>query len=149
MSHSSDPGINVPLDLMLSSLVQAKTGTGKTTAFLLPALQTTLHQSVPQSQVSVLIMSPTRELAVQIATEAQGLVSKLKRPFEIHTAFGGTARASALNRFKNGKPTVLVATPGRLIDYMSEPGFQQRFKNLRTLILDEADRMLDQGSRSP
>ena len=126
-------------------MVQAKTGTGKTAAFLLPALQNMLKQSAPQGQVSILILSPTRELALQIAAEAEGLVSKFARPIEVHTAFGGTARATALNKFKHGKPTILVATPGRLIDYMSEPEFQSRFRNLKTLILDEADRMLDQG----
>ena len=74
------------------SLVQAKTGTGKTTAFLLPAIQNSLHQPSPRKgQVAILVLSPTRELALQIAAEAERLVSRLMRPFQVHTAFGGTA----------------------------------------------------------
>jgi ATP-dependent RNA helicase MSS116, mitochondrial len=57
----------------------------------------------------------------------------------------GSARASALSKFMNGSPSVLVATPGRLKDYLSEEDIQARFENLRTLILDEADTMLEQG----
>lgn len=56
-------------------------------------------------------MSPTRELALQIAAEAERLVKKLKRPIEVHTAFGGTAKASSLTAFKRGDPKILVATP--------------------------------------
>lgn len=58
-------------------------GTGKTTAFLLPAIQNTLTESPRKGQVSILIMSPTRELALQIAAEASRLVSKLARPLEV------------------------------------------------------------------
>lgn len=90
-------------------------------------------------------MSPTRELALQIAAEASHLVVKVKRPVEIHTAFGGTARASNLNRFMAGDPKILIATPGRLKDYLSERETRQRFNSLQTLILDEADVMLEAG----
>ena len=90
-------------------------------------------------------MSPTRELALQIAAEAERLVAKLKRPLEVHTAFGGTAKNSALAKFINGDPKILVATPGRLNDYLSELDVRKRFTGMKTLILDEADRMLDQG----
>jgi len=90
-------------------------------------------------------MSPTRELALQIAAEASQLVSRLKRPIEIHTAFGGMPKATALNKFRRGDPKILVATPGRLNDYLSEDDVRDRFKGMKTLILDEADRMLDQG----
>lgn len=57
----------------------------------------------------------------------------------------GSARASALSRFMNGSPSVLVATPGRLKDYLSENPTQAKFNNLRTVILDEADTMLEKG----
>ena len=57
----------------------------------------------------------------------------------------GSARASALSRFMNGSPSILVATPGRLKDYLSEESTQAKFENLRTVILDEADTMLEQG----
>lgn len=94
-------------------------------------------------------MSPTRELALQIAAEAKLLVSRLQPSFEVHTAFGGTAKASNLNNFKMGNPKILIATPGRLNDYLSEADVAPKFKSIRTLILDEADRMLDQGTFAP
>ena len=76
--------------LRTDCVVQAKTGTGKTTAFLLPALQclTTSHQ-VPKGQVGVLIISPTRELAMQIAKECDQLTKYLRPAVECHTAYGG------------------------------------------------------------
>lgn len=127
-------------------LVQAKTGTGKTIAFLLPALHSLLSsKALQRGQVGILIVSPTRELALQIAKECDQLTAKLPTRIECHTAFGGTARASNLNKFMNGNPTVLVATPGRLNDYLSEEHMSDKFADLRTLILDEADTMLGQG----
>lgn len=125
--------------------MQAKTGTGKTTAFLLPAIQNTIIEAPSRGQVAILILSPTRELALQIAAEASRLVSRLRTPLQIHTAFGGTAKASNLNNFRNGDPKILVATPGRLNDYLSESDVRARFHGMKTLILDEADRMLDAG----
>ncbi|KAF6240336.1 hypothetical protein HO173_001947 [Letharia columbiana] len=126
-------------------LVQAKTGTGKTTAFLLPAIQNTIIEAPRRGQVAVLILSPTRELALQIAAEASRLVSRLRMPLQVHTAFGGTAKASNLSKFRNGDPKILVATPGRLNDYLSESDVRAKFDGMKTLILDEADRMLDAG----
>jgi hypothetical protein len=127
------------------SLVQAKTGTGKTTAFLLPAIQSLLQNSPPLGEVSMLVLSPTRELALQIAAEATRLVSKMRRPVEVHTAFGGSKRATNQNKFMNGDPKILVATPGRLNDYLRELPTQRKFISLQTLILDEADAMLEAG----
>ncbi|TKA65170.1 hypothetical protein B0A49_04835 [Cryomyces minteri] len=127
-------------------LVQAKTGTGKTIAFLLPALQSLLTgPRLPSGQVGILVMSPTRELALQIAKECDQLTPLLPQRVECHTAFGGTQRATNLNRFMTGSPTVLVATPGRLGDYLGEPKVRAKFSDMRTLILDEADTMLEQG----
>ncbi|KAI9724547.1 MAG: hypothetical protein M1812_000615 [Candelaria pacifica] len=127
-------------------LVQAKTGTGKTTAFLLPALQSLLgSNNLPKGQVGVLILSPTRELALQIAKECDQLTSQLPRRIECHTAFGGTARSSNLNKFMAGSPSILVATPGRLKDYLSDKKVVGKFQHVQTVILDEADTMLEQG----
>ncbi|KAK3403376.1 P-loop containing nucleoside triphosphate hydrolase protein [Sordaria brevicollis] len=127
-------------------LVQAKTGTGKTIAFLLPALHTLLNaKNLDRSQVSLLIMAPTRELAQQIADECEKLVSQCNPRFECHLAVGGNAKASALNKFLKGKPTILVATPGRLNDYLSDERVRSKFEGLRCLVLDEADCMLDAG----
>ena len=146
-------------------LVQAKTGTGKTVAFLLPALHSLLTAPPsPKGHVGILILSPTRELALQIAKECDQLTSQLRNPLECHTAFGGktaflfwiqepaidvtnvgTARASNLNKFLNGAPRILVATPGRLKDYLSESRTASKLQNMQTLILDEADTMLEKG----
>lgn len=128
-------------------LVQAKTGTGKTVAFLLPTLHSLLNSPSPppRGQVAILIISPTRELALQIAKECDQLTSQLAQPLECHTAFGGTSRASSLSRFMKGSPSVLVATPGRLKDYLSEAPVARKLQNIRALILDEADTMLESG----
>ncbi|RMY73695.1 hypothetical protein D0863_03700 [Hortaea werneckii] len=127
-------------------LVQAKTGTGKTIAFLLPSLHSLLHQqTLPAGQVGILVVSPTRELALQIAQECDKLTSQLPRRLECHTAFGGTKKEQHLKTFLNGRPTVLVATPGRLNDYLSDEYVADKFRNVRTVILDEADTMLEAG----
>ena len=127
-------------------LVQAKTGTGKTIAFLLPALQSLLTgPPLRKGQVAILILSPTRELASQIAKECDRVTAKLPRRVECHTAFGGTAKASSLSKFMSGSPAVLVATPGRLKDILSEKRVQDKFRDMRTFVLDEADTMLEQG----
>jgi ATP-dependent RNA helicase MSS116 len=127
-------------------LVQAKTGTGKTTAFLLPILSSLISSRLlPRGQVSALILSPTRELALQIAAECTHLTQFMTPKPEVHTAFGGTARAKNLKAFLGGNPTILVATPGRLKDYLSEDETRRRFGHVRTVVLDEADTMLEQG----
>ncbi|KAL4788157.1 P-loop containing nucleoside triphosphate hydrolase protein [Aspergillus varians] len=127
-------------------LVQAKTGTGKTLAFLLPALHYLLQgNSPPRGQVAILIITPTRELAQQIAKSCDQLTSQLAKPLECHIAVGGTARAAAHSRFMKGLPSILVATPGRLKDYLSEPATAEKMSNIQTLVLDEADRMLEAG----
>jgi ATP-dependent RNA helicase MSS116 len=128
-------------------LVQAKTGTGKTVAFLLPALHCLIqgHNQVRRGQVAILIITPTRELAQQIAKSCDELTSQLSRPLECHIAVGGTARASAHSRFMNGDPSILVATPGRLKDYLSESETAEKLKDIQTLVLDEADTMLEAG----
>lgn len=128
-------------------LVQAKTGTGKTLAFLLPSLHCLLEArpAPPRGQVAILIITPTRELAQQIAKSCDQLTSQLAQPLECHIAVGGTARASAHSRFINGAPSVLVATPGRLKDYLSDEYTAEKLSNIQTLVLDEADTMLESG----
>lgn len=127
-------------------LVQAKTGTGKTIAFLLPALQSLLTQpSLPRGQVAILILSPTRELALQIAKECDSVTTQLQPRLECHTAYGGTSKDRDLKKFCDGNPKIVVATPGRLNDYLSDDFIAEKFTNLRTLVLDEADQMLEVG----
>src|SRR5882757_6570337 len=121
----------------------AQTGTGKTAAFAIPILQL-LHQDKTQErgprQIKVLVLTPTRELAIQIdeSFEAYGKFTGLT-----HTViFGGVSQLNQTNILRRGVD-ILVATPGRLLDLISQ-GFID-LKYLKIFVLDEADRMLDMG----
>ncbi|KAM4063639.1 DEAD/DEAH box helicase [Hirsutella rhossiliensis] len=128
----------------IDCLVQAKTGTGKTLAFLLPALQTIISQNRGRDAgISLLVISPTRELAMQIAQEATNLLQRLPR-YRVRIAIGGTNKDKEEKQILGGCD-VLIATPGRLIDHMSNPNILYAFRHLETLVLDEADRLLDMG----
>src|SRR3954469_11307111 len=121
----------------------AQTGTGKTAAFAIPILQL-LHQDELYKKgpmgIKTLILTPTRELAIQIGESfaAYGKLLRIK-----HTViFGGVSQKSQTDALRAGVD-VLIATPGRLLDLMD-----QRFVNLQQIkifVLDEADRMLDMG----
>jgi ATP-dependent RNA helicase RhlE len=119
----------------------AQTGTGKTAAFLLPIIQRLLAGPPPDPPSSrVLVLAPTRELAVQIEEEFQGLA--YHTPLTAVAVYGGVA-AGAQERGLRAPVDVVVATPGRLLDHMgSTAGL---FGGLEVLVLDEADRMLDMG----
>lgn len=131
------------------SLVQANPGTGKTIAFLLPAIQNLLQHSPRRGQVSVLILTPTRDMGSQIELKAARLVSKFKRPLEVHQAFGGTPVAPSHEKFMAGDPKILVATPSRLAEYLADPATRKKFDDMQTLILDEPDLMLEIGRDWP
>lgn len=131
----------IPLVLQRKDLLGcAQTGTGKTAAFAIPILQI-LHEQKPMAPgIKVLILTPTRELAIQIGEsfEAYGKHTGIR-----HTViFGGVSQLHQTNALKKGVD-VLVATPGRLLDLMSQ-GFI-RLDKLQIFVLDEADRMLDMG----
>jgi ATP-dependent RNA helicase RhlE len=113
----------------------AQTGTGKTLAFAIPTLQ-----QISARGKQALILLPTRELAVQVEETFQ----KVAKPLGIRTALviGGASKGPQLRNLKNN-PHIIVATPGRLIDYMQ--GRKVSLKNIGVLVLDEADRMLDMG----
>ncbi|EXJ83951.1 hypothetical protein A1O3_04618 [Capronia epimyces CBS 606.96] len=122
-------------------LAQAKTGTGKTLAFLLPAVDTILKNRT--SRLSALIICPTRELALQIAAEAKKLLQRFPQ-CKVACSIGGTNKNTEARAIFNGCD-ILVATPGRLLDHLGEEGVQHQLGSLQTLILDEADRMVDMG----
>ncbi|KAL2107859.1 hypothetical protein VUR80DRAFT_4670 [Thermomyces stellatus] len=125
-------------------LVQAKTGTGKTLAFLLPALQTMITKARPaDAGVSLLVITPTRELALQISAEATKLLQRVPR-HRVRVAIGGTNREREERQILGGCE-ILVATPGRLLDHMSNEEVTYMLRGLDTLVLDEADRLLDMG----
>jgi ATP-dependent RNA helicase MSS116 len=100
-------------------LVKAKTGTGKTLAFLIPALERL--SAIPPAQrrgnVSALVLSPTRELAQQIADEGARLL-KFHSDFRIQVMYGGTNVNRDIKEFTQRTPDILVATPGRLNDHL-------------------------------
>lgn len=132
------------LQKRIDILAQAKTGTGKTIAFLLPAIQNLLNkQRAGKTGVSLLVISPTRELAMQIAKEATALLQRLPQ-YKVSFAIGGTNKDRE-ERGILGGCDILIATPGRLYDHLSNPAIVDAFKNLDTLVLDEADRLLDMG----
>ena len=124
-------------DLMAS----AQTGTGKTAAFVLPALQQLLKPSAKRGNgPRVLVLTPTRELAMQVNDNIR-LFSKFVR-FTNGTVVGGMPYPPQMKMLRNPLD-LLVATPGRLLDHM-ESG-RVDFSRLEVLVLDEADRMLDMG----
>ena len=137
------------------SLAQAKTGTGKTLAFLLPTLQNILndpgvdvskvgrYSRTAPSEIRALIISPTRELAEQIAVEAKKVA--FGTGLIVQTAVGGTQKRSGLMKIQREGCHLLIGTPGRLKDILSDPWTGVSAPKLNTLILDEADRLLDQG----
>lgn len=124
----------------------AQTGTGKTAAFILPALNKLITPSAGKSKgPRVLILVPTRELAMQVATEAVKY-SKYLSKVKTVCIYGG-APYPIQNRELSRPHEILVATPGRLIDHLEQGRID--FSRLELLILDEADRMLDMGFIDP
>lgn len=124
----------------------AQTGTGKTAAFLLPALnRLTVPSKVRAAGPRVLILVPTRELAMQVATQSIKYSKHLPRTKTV-CIYGGTPYPIQ-NRELSRPYEILVATPGRLIDHMERGRIS--FDRLEMLILDEADRMLDMGFIEP
>ena len=136
--------LHLLLSKRIDCLAQAKTGTGKTIAFLLPAIQTLINKNRrPGSGISLLVISPTRELAMQIAKEANALLKRLPQ-YKVSFAIGGTNKNSEEKQILGGCD-ILIATPGRLYDHLSSQRVKDTFQNLDTLVLDEADRLLDMG----
>jgi ATP-dependent RNA helicase RhlE len=119
-------------------IATAQTGTGKTGAFLLPILHQLLD--LPRGTTRALVITPTRELAQQIDDVFLGLA--YHTPLRTGLLLGGTPMGPQQKALRAGVD-VLIATPGRLLDHMQQN--QSRFDQLHTLVLDEADRMLDMG----
>ena len=128
-------------------LARAKTGSGKTVGFTLPSIELLMKQKqkVQSGDISVLIVSPTRELASQIHVEASQLLTF--HEFKAQVVFGGTNIGTDKKRLQQNRCDFLVATPGRLIDHLENEGLQNRLRNLKVLVLDEADQLLEMGFR--
>ena len=119
-------------------LAKAPTGTGKTFAFGIPMIE---HIDAESNDLQGLILAPTRELAIQICDELRSLLAYYKN-IRVAVLYGGQSidvQMKALKRF----PQIVVATPGRLTDHYNRHSV--RFDKIQTVVLDEADRMLDMG----
>ncbi|MBW8863548.1 MAG: DEAD/DEAH box helicase [Verrucomicrobia bacterium] len=118
----------------------AQTGTGKTAAFTLPILTRLAALPLGQRRTKVLIIAPTRELVVQIEENVKAYAKHL--PLTVATVFGGVGEQPQIRALRSGTD-VVIACPGRLIDLMGQRCAD--FSQLKFLVLDEADRMLDMG----
>ncbi|KIL56774.1 hypothetical protein M378DRAFT_113290 [Amanita muscaria Koide BX008] len=153
-------------------LVKAKTGTGKTLAFLVPAIESRLRaisqhvkkslsdgglisdkileskakRSFAMNRVGALIISPTRELGTQIANEALRLLT-YHGALDVQLLVGGESRRKQVRDWSRRRKDIVVATPGRLRDLLNEKEFADAFAHTQLLILDEADSLLDMGFR--
>ena len=122
-------------------MAAAQTGTGKTAGFTLPLLEVLSRgQATKGNQVRALILTPTRELAAQVAESVEQYSTHL--PIRSTVVFGGVKINPQISRLRQGCD-ILVATPGRLLDLYQQGAV--RFNHLEVLVLDEADRMLDMG----
>jgi len=119
-------------------LACAQTGSGKTAAFLLPILSRLIDK--PRRTTRALILTPTRELAAQIAEDLNALA--VHTPLSGAAVYGGVGMGPQEHAFRSGVD-VIIATPGRLLDHFRAP--YARLTGLEYLVLDEADRMLDMG----
>jgi len=146
----ADKGYDTPSPIQLQAipavlagrdvLAGAQTGTGKTAGFILPILQRLSERAAGDRAPRVLVLTPTRELAAQVAQSARDYGKYL--PVRITQVFGGVSINPQISALRSGCD-ILVATPGRLLDLA-----QQRAADLskvEVLVLDEADRMLDMG----
>ncbi|AUD02720.1 DEAD/DEAH box helicase [Spirosoma pollinicola] len=119
---------------------QAQTGTGKTAAFGIPALDLI---DIQDRSVQTLILCPTRELALQVAEEIKKL-AKYKRGVRIEAIYGGDSIERQIRSLKSGVH-IVIGTPGRVMDHMERNTL--KLNNVKMMILDEADEMLDMGFR--
>lgn len=145
-----DSGINTPTPIQEQSIpiikegkdiiAEAATGTGKTFAFLLPIFE---NISLNSNEVQVLILTPTRELAIQITNEANNL--KIAKNINILSAYGGKDISSQIKKLNNNI-NLVVATPGRLLDHLKRETIN--LSKIKMFVLDEADQMLFMGFKN-
>ncbi len=119
-------------------IAKAPTGTGKTFAFGIPMIE---HVDANDESVQGLILAPTRELAIQIGDELRGLLTYYQG-IRVAVLYGGAGIGPQIKQLER-KPQIVVATPGRLMDHYNRKTI--RLDKIQTVVLDEADRMLDMG----
>jgi len=132
------PAVLAGRDLMAA----AQTGTGKTAGFALPVLQRLAleGEKVASNSIRALVLVPTRELAEQVHNNVREYAENL--PLSTYAVYGGVSINPQMMRLRRGVD-LLVATPGRLLDLFRQNAV--KFNQVQTLVLDEADRMLDLG----
>jgi len=147
-----DQGYDTPTPIQLQAipvviegkdvLAAAQTGTGKTAGFTLPLLErlSQTHPKMQKKQIRVLVLTPTRELAAQVAESIKTYGKYV--PYTSTVIFGGVGINPQLATIRKGVE-IVIATPGRLLDIAGQKGID--FSALECLVLDEADRMLDMG----
>ncbi len=140
-------GVSLPLTLQGKDLIgKAQTGTGKTAAFLITTIQKFISNPIPESEryasePRALVIAPTRELVMQIEKDARALTAHTG--LQVYSVVGGMDYQKQRTHIRDKVVDILVATPGRLIDFL---GSQDVFLDqVETLVIDEADRMLDMG----
>ena len=119
-------------------IAKAPTGTGKTFAFGIPMIE---HIDASCPDVQGLILAPTRELAIQIGDELRGLLT-FYQGIRVAVLYGGAGLGGQVQQLEK-HPQIVVATPGRLMDHYNRKNI--RLDKIQTVVLDEADRMLDMG----
>ncbi|QPG75451.1 hypothetical protein FOA43_002806 [Brettanomyces nanus] len=137
---------SIPIALMGKDIVAgAQTGSGKTAAYMIPIVERLLYKPTKVSSTRVVILAPTRELAIQVADVAKR-VSRFVGGITIGMAIGGLNLRRQEQELKT-RPDVVIATPGRFIDHVrNSPSFN--VDSVEILVLDEADRMLEEGFHS-
>lgn len=130
--------LSIPLILKGEDIIaEAQTGTGKTLAFLLPIFQ---NMNIENNNIQGLVITPTRELALQIKNVAAELAEI--KPYNILAAYGGQDINAQLHKLK-GNTHLVIGTPGRILDHLRRGSIS--FENLKYLVVDEADQMFHIG----
>jgi ATP-dependent RNA helicase MSS116 len=139
-----------------SILGKSKTGTGKTLAFLLPVVERLLELDLdlykPGRDIGVIIIAPTRELAIQISEQAKILTSYIN-DFDVACIYGGTKMQRDMRLFSGPRmPSILVATPGRILEHLDNTRINRRkfsdiAEDTKIVVLDEADRLFESFPR--
>lgn len=128
-------------------LLKAHTGTGKTLAFLVPALERLLNVTLPtanQGGLRMLVVAPTRELVLQLARVTHTLLQGVGPALRSSFVSGGFSLKEDVERLQVDTPHILIGTPGRIVQHLQgTPNFVRALSSVETLVLDEADRLLD------
>jgi ATP-dependent RNA helicase DeaD len=140
-------GYEIPTDVQREAIpktlddhdlvVMSRTGTGKTAAFGVPIVENVDPQ---RGEVQAVVLTPTRELTLQVSTELEKIAKG--REIRVEAVYGGESIAGQIEAIREGAQ-VIVGTPGRILDHLKRKTL--KFKSVRTLVLDEADKMLDMG----